>query len=103
MPTGMITNGTTVTIAVTMNIGDTHFAVATPASTGTRNTTTIHPAWAVVRANRARNSRREAIGAARISRKSSERKNVDSEATTPLKARNERNVRNSHARPMRIR
>jgi hypothetical protein len=41
--------------------------------------------------------------APRIKRKSSERKNVDNEATRPLKARNDRKVRNSHDSPMRIR
>ncbi len=74
-----------------------------PASTGTRNTTTIHPDCTTVRANRARNKRRGATGAASISRRSSDRKNVESDATMPLNARNERNVRNSHDRPMRIR
>jgi hypothetical protein len=56
-----------------------------------------------VRAKRARNRRRDATGAARINRRSSERKKVDSDATTALNARNDRNVRNSHDRPMRIR
>ena len=102
MPTGMITNGVTVISTVIKNSGDTHFAVATPASTGARNTTTIQPACIVVRTKRARNIRRAATGAARISRRSSDRKNVESDATTPLKARNDRNVRNSHASPMRI-
>ena len=100
---GMITNGTIVSSAVPTNSGDAHFAVAMPASTGTRNTTTIQPACATVRANRARNNRRGATGAASTSRKSSDRKNVDNDETMPLKARNDRNVRNSHDRPMRIR
>ncbi len=103
MAIGMTTNGTTISSAVPTNNGDTHLAVAIPARTGTRNTTTIHPACATVRANRARNNRRGATGAASTSRRSSERKNVESAATMPLKARNERNVRNSHDSPMRIR
>ena len=88
---------------MTTNNDDAHLAIAMPASTGTRNTTTIQPACATVRAKRARNSRRDATGAASISRRSSDRKNVDSAATTPLKARNDRKVRNSHDSPMRIR
>ena len=35
--------------------------------------------------------------------RSSDRKNVDSAVTTPLKARNDRNVRKSHDKPMRSR
>src|SRR5687767_15345692 len=42
-----------------------------PASTGARKTTTIQPACATVRANRARNNRLAATGAASTSRKSS--------------------------------
>src|SRR5688500_12276080 len=93
---GITTNGTTVAIAVKTNHGDTHLAVAMPASTGTRKTTTIQPAWATVRAKRAKNSRRAATGAASTNRKSSDKKNVDSAATMPLNARNDRKVKNSH-------
>ena len=67
------------------------------------NTTTIHEAWPSVRANRAWNRRRASIGAASSSRRSSDRKNVDSDVTMLLKARKERNVRNSHESPRRIR
>jgi len=65
--------------------------------------TTIHDAWTTVRQKRAWNRRRGAIGATRSRRRSSERKNVDSAVTTPLNARNERNVRNSHDKPRRSR
>jgi hypothetical protein len=99
---GITTNGVVTASAVNTNSGETHFAVAMPASTGTRKTTTIQPACATVRAKRAWNNRRGATGAASTSRRSSDRKNVDSAATMPLKARNDRNVRNSHDRPMRI-
>ncbi len=44
-----------------------------------------------VREKRARKRRREATGATRSSRRSSARKNVDSDVTTPLKARKARN------------
>jgi hypothetical protein len=74
-----------------------------PISTGARKMTTIHDACVTVRKNRAWNSRRMGTGVVSSRRRSSERKNVDSEVTTPLKARNERNVRNSHERPSRSR
>ena len=99
--TGITTNGTTVAIAVRINAHGAHLAKPMPASTGIRNTTTIQPDCASVRANRAKNTRRDATGATRINRRSSERKNVDSDVTTALNARNERKVRNSHERPMR--
>ena len=74
-----------------------------PSSTGIRNTTTIHEAWTTVRVNRARNSRRAATGEASSRRRSSARKKVESEVTTPLKARNARKLTNSHDRPSRRR
>jgi len=49
------------------------------------------------------NSRRAATGAIIRSRRSSARKNVDSDVTTPLKARKARNVRKSHDSPRRSR
>ena len=58
-------------MATTTNDSGAHLARPTPASTGTRNTTTIQPAWASVRANRAMNSRRADTGAASTSRRSS--------------------------------
>src|SRR5688572_30379200 len=78
-------------------------ATPTPSSTGSRKTTTIHDDCMIVFAKRAKNSRRTATGVASSSRRSSERKNVESALTTPLNARKERNVRNSHERPMRSR
>jgi hypothetical protein len=92
-----------VSVAVRMNDQGAHLAKPMPASTGTRNTTTIHPACPTVRAKRARNTRRAATGAASTSRRSSDRKKVESDATMPLNARNDRNVRKSHDSPMRIR
>ena len=68
-----------------------------------RNTTTIQPDWATVRAKRAMNTRRAATGETMTSRRSSLRKKVASVETTPLNARKDRKVRNSHDRPMRIR
>ncbi len=102
-PTGMTRNGVTVSAATTTNDSGAHFASPMPASTGTRNTATIQPAWARVRAKRAMKTRRAATGAVITSRRSSLRKKVLSAETTPLKARNERNVRNSHDSPMRSR
>ena len=72
-------------------------------STGARKMTTIHDDCPTVRRNRAWNSRRTGTGTVSSSRRSSERKNVESDVTTPLKARNERNVRNSHDNPSRSR
>ena len=66
-------------------------------------TTTIHDDCATVRTKRAWNSGAPTTGAASSSRRSSDRKNVDSAVTMPLKARNERNVRNSHDSPSRSR
>jgi hypothetical protein len=66
-------------------------------------TTTIQDDWATVRRNRAWNSRRADTGAANSSRRSSDRKNVESAVTIPLNARNERNVRNSQESPSRSR
>ena len=102
-PTGITTNGATVSVATSTNDHGAHLAMPMPVSTGTRNTTTIHPACPSVRAKRAMNTRRADTGATSISRRSSDRKKVESAETTPLNARNDRNVRNSHDRPMRIR
>src|SRR5688572_2395073 len=78
-------------------------ATPTPSSTGSKKTTTIHDDCMTVFAKRAKNSRRTATGVASSSRRSSERKNVESAVTTPLNARKERKVRKSHERPMRSR
>ena len=102
-PTGITTNGATVSAATATNDSGAHLARPTPASTGIRNTTTIQPAWASVRVKRAMKTRRAATGATITSRRSSLRKKVASAETTPLKARNDRKVRNNHDRPMRIR
>src|SRR5215203_1866737 len=80
-----------------------HRATPTPSSTGTRNTATIHEDCSTVFMNRAKNKRRTATGVASNRRRSSDRNSVDSAVTTPLNARNERNVRNSHDNPMRSR
>ena len=102
-PTGITTNGATVSVATATNDSGAHLARPMPASTGTRNTTTIQPACASVRVKRAMKTRRAATGETITSRRSSLRKKVASAETTPLKARNDRKVRNSHDRPMRIR
>ena len=74
-------------------------ATPTPSSTGSRNTTTIHDDCSSVFTKREKNSRRTATGVAMSSRRSSDRKSVESAVTTPLNARNERKVRNSHDKP----
>ena len=55
----MTTNGTTVSVAVSDKRPRRALRSAMPASTGSRKTTTIQPAWATVRAKRARNNRRD--------------------------------------------
>ena len=65
--------------------------------------TTIHDAWPTVRVKRAMNRRPAETGAPISSRRSSDRKKVESAVTMPLNARKARNVRNSHDRPSRSR
>ena len=78
-----------------------HRPTPMPMSTGAMKMMTIHDADPTVRAKRVEAPRRH--WARHEGRRSSDRKNVDSDVTTPLNARNARKVRNNHDKPSRSR